>query len=83
VFAISLPHDVEIRYRTLARTTGKSIEEYLKEAAEKYLDALDEDRQDAEDSLTIRERLAAWEQQGCPGITLEEYAHSRGLGHVE
>lgn len=86
---IELPQETESRYHNLARETGKTAEEYLCEAAERYLEeyevesSADNTLEDRLDAQLIKERLAVWEAQGRPGITLEEYAHSHGLGKTE
>lgn len=86
---VELSQDTENRYRNLARQTGKSIEECLREAAERYLEEQEEvtcatdSLEDRLDSQIIRERLQTWEEQGMPGITLEEFAHSHGYGRAK
>lgn len=86
---IELPQDTENRYRNLAKETGKTVEEYLCEAAERYLEeyevesSADNTLEDRLDAQFIKERLAVWEEQGRPGITLEKYAHSHGFGKTK
>lgn len=83
MLSITLPDDMEARLRAVAEETGQSLEECAREGLRRFLEELGSDRhtqEDAEDARLIRERLAVWERQGRPGVTLEEYARVQDIG---
>ncbi|MBF0176499.1 MAG: hypothetical protein HQL63_06590 [Magnetococcales bacterium] len=92
MFSVTLPDEMELRLKAMANKSGQTLEDYLlmvfhhllteADTAQQTADTAQQTVEDAEDSRLIRERLEIWERQGRPGISLEDYARSRGIGPV-
>ncbi|MBF0429080.1 MAG: hypothetical protein HQL94_09180 [Magnetococcales bacterium] len=78
MLTVVLPDEIESRVQTMARVSGQSVDECIQEVFGRILSEMDED--DISDANLIHERANIWEQCGHHGITLEEYANSRGIG---
>lgn len=86
MLSITLPDHMEAHFRAVAALSGQSLDDCVREMFQRFGEHMEANRQaveDVDDALLIQNRLDAWEKMGRPGISLEEYAHSRGLVNIE
>lgn len=74
MLTVTLPQPLEERFRELAASTGRSVEECLTEAATRFLEASEEERHDVE---LARQAVTEYEREG--GIPWEQVKRDLAL----
>lgn len=76
---IQLTHDIESMFQTVAYKTGRTLEELVNEALDRFLEEW-EDQQDTEEAQQI---YREFKESGEPGIPFDQVLKNAGLTRAD